>query len=126
MLYAYCHKLSKAPAPLRVSYNKLNPSHCGRGRGRGPARLLCGAEGPRSCSPGLNGLGQGRQAQGTNPSGPLASGYFGVLLARGQNLTPSGCGHNAVAGTGKPGVEEWLALGSTTPGAWLHPHPISR
>lgn len=108
MLYVYCQKLSKAPAPLRVSYNKLNPSHPGRGRGRGPARLLCGAEGPRSRSPGLNGLGQDRQAQGPNPSGPLALGYFGVFLAKGQNPTPSGCGQNALAGTGWPGVEERL------------------
>lgn len=45
--------------------NKLNPSHPGRGRGRGPARLLCGAEGPRS--PGLNGLGPGPQS--LRPSG---------------------------------------------------------
>lgn len=78
-LYVYCHGLSKASAPLRVSYNKLNPSHCGRGRGRG--RPGCGVEGWRR--PQTSGLSPGHQAGHRPPCTAHQSPWtFGLVLFR--------------------------------------------
>lgn len=78
-LYVYCHGLSKASAPLRVSYNKLNPSHRGRGRGRG--RPGCGVEGWRR--PQTSGLSPGHQAGHRPPCTAHQSPWtFGLMLFR--------------------------------------------
>lgn len=86
MLYAYCHRLSRVPAPLRVSYNKLNPSHPVVVEG-GPAWLQCGGSAfawDERAGPRPPGMGTNLPAQPTNPLGLLASSYLAVLFARGQ------------------------------------------
>lgn len=87
MLYVHCHRLCPAPAPLRVSYNKLSPSPCGRGRGRG--RPGCRAEGRRlpqeQAGPRPPGTGTSHSAQPTHRPGLWASCYSGVLIVRGIN-----------------------------------------
>lgn len=81
MLYVHCHGLCQAPAPLRVSYHKLNPSHRGPGRGRG--RPGGGAEGQRR--PQASRLGPGHQAWHQPPGiahqPPWTSG-LGLLRSR--------------------------------------------
>lgn len=63
MLYAYCHRLSKAPAPLRVSCNKLNPSHGSTVGGGSLVAVPCG--GLRL--PPRSRLGRGHQARHQPP-----------------------------------------------------------
>lgn len=118
MLYAHCHRLSKAPAPLRVSYNKLSPSR--RGRGRGRQRPGCGAvRRPSSAAderaaPGPPGAGDSHPARPPRPPGLPFGATLGSCLQ--EAGIPTQSGFSRILWTGAPRPRTGPTLPFAPPG----------
>lgn len=129
MLYVYCCRLLKAPALLRVSDNKLNPSHRGRDRGRG--RPGCGVDGgPALATEEQPGPGHRAQAPTAGHSSPPSLDFWPraveeSCLRDAENPTQSGFGYMYGPVTGSPGWRSCL-LRLHGLRLWLHSLPLPR